>query len=89
VGIPGLTSKWKYKMANTFRVDRNDDQKRVPCGMNSIVYSGDSYRQAKSAFLSTVPGYDAWNNFNPRYGVLFSQWDNDKRDYVVIDSKGF
>lgn len=76
-------------MANTFRVDVTDDKNRVPCGMNSIQYIGDSYRQAKNAFLSAETGKDAWNKSNDKYGVVLSQWDDDKRDYVVIEAKGF
>ena len=58
---------------NRFRVDRADSG-AVPCGMNSIVYVGDSERDASRAFARSEPGLDAWGQPNESYGVLLSEW---------------
>jgi hypothetical protein len=76
-------------MANDYRVDRTDDKNRVPCGMNSIVFIGERKGQARNAFIATEPGKDAWGKPNENYGVVLSCWDASKRDYVIIDTKGF
>lgn len=72
---------------NTYRVDRND-QKRTPCGMNSILYIGDSRIEAQNAFARAETRLNSWGCPNPAYGVILSKWDSSARDYVVIDSKG-
>lgn len=69
----------------TYRVDRVMDR-RVPCGMNSIVYVGRSEREARRAFAKTQPGRDAWNQPNGAYGVILSVWNG--KDYVIKDAKG-
>ena len=74
-------------MANTYRVDRSDSKTVVPCGMNSILYSGDSLRLAKKYFASFIAGYTEWGVHDPSYGIVLSQWNEDKHDYVVLDSK--
>lgn len=72
---------------NTWRVDRNDSDSVVPCGMNSILYIGDSEQEARGTYLDTAPGRDAWNQVNDTYGVTLSRWDFAKHDYVVVRSK--
>lgn len=73
---------------NTYRVDRADSL-RVPCGMNSIRYIGDSWAQARAVFAQLDPGRDAWNQPNTAYGLLLSEWSDRAQDYVVKASKGF
>ncbi len=60
----------------------------VPCGMNSILYIGDNWAEAREVYDAMAPGKDAWNNPNPAYGVLLSVWSDNLRDYVVNCSKG-
>lgn len=76
-------------MTNKYRVDRNDSYDNVPCGMNSILYIGDSLPQAVKAYNAVNPGIDAWNVPNPAYGVTLSKWNDVKNDYSVIMKKGF
>lgn len=76
-------------MANRYRVDRNNSIRSVPCGMNSILYIGDSLKSANSTFNTAVPGLDDWNKANPKYGVTLAEWNSSKNDYVVINHKGF
>lgn len=69
---------------NTYRVDRNDCPK-TPCGMNSIVYIGDSLGIAKRTFNITRPNIDTWGKEDETYGVVLSRWNGN--DYAVIDYK--
>jgi hypothetical protein len=68
---------------NRYRVDRNNEP-RAPCGMNSLIYLGDSYPAALRVFHSTKPGFDSWAKPNPKYGVVLSQWNEEKRDYTTL-----
>ena len=72
-----------------FRVDRADST-RVPCGMNSILYLGDSWSEARRVYAHTEPGRDMWNQPNERYGVILSVWAGQRLtgDYIVKCSKG-
>lgn len=72
---------------NNYRVDRAMST-TVPCGMNSILYIGDSWAAARDAFHQASPGYDAWNQPNGAYGVILSAWHPDKRDYITHAWKG-
>ena len=74
-------------MGTKYRVDRVDSM-RVPCGMNSIRYVGDSWEMARRTFNLIDTGKDAWGQDNPAYGVVLSVWDNDERDYVIKCVKG-
>ena len=72
-----------------YRVDRVDSR-TVPCGMNSILYLGDSYQQALRVFERAEPGKDVWNQPNPAYGVVLSSWQGQRLtgDYVIQKEKG-
>lgn len=56
-----------------YRVDRAEGR-RVPCGMNSIRYIGNSLREAEKVFAATEPGKDMWDKDNASYGVILSRW---------------
>lgn len=73
---------------NNYRVDRNDSEVRTPCGMNSLLYLGDSWDKARQIFNAADVGLDAWNQPNSRYGVTLSVWNDDKRDYIIKCMKG-
>ena len=72
---------------NNYRVDRAMSA-TVPCGMNSILYIGDSWREARRVYAATAPGKDAWGQPNDAYGVLLSVWSDNLRWYDVKCSKG-
>jgi hypothetical protein len=72
---------------NSYRVDRAMST-TVPCGMNSILYIGDSWDTARDVFHKASPGYDAWNKPNGAYGVILSAWDTARRDYIARAWKG-
>ena len=72
---------------NKYRVDRVNSL-RVPCGMNSIRYVGDSWGDARKVYDYLDTGKDAWNRPNPAYGVVLSVWNEVKNDYVIKCSKG-
>lgn len=74
---------------NKYRVDRNDSQVSTPLGMTSIVVITDSRKQAESVYANTKPGFNGWNQPDPRYGVTLAMWDNSKNDYVILHCKGF
>ena len=65
---------------NQYRVDRAEETKTAPVGMNSIIYLGDSYKEASRCFRTTTGGKDAWNQPNQDYGVMLSKWNG--QDYV-------
>jgi hypothetical protein len=70
---------------NNYRVDLvNED--RVPCGMNSIRYLGDSLKQARKALaLASAPvGVDTWDKPDPAYYPVLSHWDSSKQQYVIL-----
>jgi hypothetical protein len=72
---------------NKYRVDRSDGS-RIPCGMNSLIYLGNNYRDALRAFKAAATGLDYWNQPRPEYGVILSQWNDAKLDYAIIAAKG-
>lgn len=72
---------------NGFRVDCVA-QLKVPCGMTSIVYTGDDFREAVKVFNDTMIHADPWNNHDVRYGLILSQWDGNANDYVIVRSRG-
>ena len=72
---------------NKYRVDRVNS-KIVPCGMNSILYIGDSFKQALAVYNRSDIGLDWWNKPNITYGVILSIWDDANREYVIKCSKG-
>lgn len=74
-------------MANSYRVDRANSR-RVPCGMNSILYIGDNWEKARKVYAAAEIGRDSWNNENITYGVILSVWDSSKNDYIVKCEKG-
>lgn len=71
---------------NTYRVDRNNAPV-TPCGMNSILYIGDNYQQARKVYDAAQTGLDAWGQPNATYGVVLSVW-NGESAYVVKCMKG-
>lgn len=73
----------KYK----FRVDRVRTR-RVPAGMMSIRYLGNSIAKARAVFESTIPGKNAWGEDNPAYGVVLSEWDTHTGQYEIFKEKG-
>lgn len=75
-------------MGTKYRVDRNACALgvRVPCGMNSLLYLGDSYRDASRAFEAAQPGIDSWGKPNATFGVTLAVWNGN--DYVVKRKKG-
>ncbi len=72
---------------NTYRVDRAMSLV-TPCGMNSILYIGDSAYEAAKVYNYADPGKDAWNQPNAAYGVILSVWNPDANDYRIKRSKG-
>jgi hypothetical protein len=74
---------------STYRVDRNPSQTSTPCGMNSLLYLGDSHRQALRAFNAASPGINDWGQPNPDYGVTLAVWRGQSHtgDYIVTHSK--
>ena len=72
---------------NTYRVDRADSL-HTPCGMNSILYIGDSPDDAAQVYTYADPGKDAWNQPNRAYGVIMSVWSASARAYIIKRSKG-
>lgn len=68
---------------NEFRVDRAREGVSPPCGMNSIVYVGESLNEALQVYKATSGGKDAWNNLNSEYGVMLSIWNPDRNEFVA------
>ena len=68
-----------------FRVDRVN-RERVPCGMNSLIYYGASFSQARLAYSNAMTGINTWNQPDSSYGVALSQWQND--DFAILTHKG-
>jgi hypothetical protein len=73
---------------NTFRIDRNNIP-TAPCGMNGLLYIGDSEKEARRLFNGIDSGINQWGKEDSTYGLVLSKWDSGKNDYVTIDSKGF
>lgn len=72
-------------MRNEWRVDRS--QGACPCGMASIFYLGESWRDARRKFHALVPGFNGWNQPDDTYGVLLSRWDSRLCEYVRVAYK--
>jgi hypothetical protein len=68
---------------NEYRVDRAREAVSPPCGMNSILYVGESLPDALAVFDHTAGGRDAWSKPNPDYGVMLSIWNQDRGEYTV------
>lgn len=68
---------------NNYRVDKNEYD-RVPCGMNSIAYVGDSLSAARRMLASLRWSSTHASGTQTTSGVL-SRWDENKRDYVILD----
>ena len=73
-------------MRNEWRVDRADGA-YAPCGMNSIRSLEESERKARRVFDSLVPGFDAWDQPDSKYGVVLSRWNPSKCEYVAVAVK--
>lgn len=71
---------------NLYRVDRADSPV-TPCGMNSILYMGDSFPQALRAFNAYKPGFNSWDQPSPDHGVLLSAWNQTTNLYEVKKQK--
>lgn len=74
---------------NKYRVDRALSR-RVPCGMNSILYCGDNWNKANAIFDNARCGVDTWSNENSAYGVILSVWHGQHScgEYVIKREKG-
>lgn len=72
---------------NKYRVDRSNTLS-TPCGMNSLLYIGDNWDDARQVYNYVDTGKDAWNQPNDAYGVILSVWSDNLRDYIVKCSKG-
>ena len=72
-------------MRNKYRVDVATGRV-TPCGMNSIKYVGNDWKEARNVFASTLCGKDAGDQPNTLYGVILSVWNGS--DYVVKCEKG-
>ena len=46
----------------------------MSCLVAILLYLGDSERAATRAFELAKPGFDAWNQPDPTYGVTMSRW---------------
>lgn len=69
-------------MGTQYRVDRTDSL-TAPCGMSSILYLGDSLREARKVLAAHDAGIDKWNQPNDKYGVVLFEWNPLKYDYVA------
>jgi metallophosphoesterase superfamily enzyme len=65
-------------MSTKYRVDRVDTL-TAPCGMSSIIYLGDSKREATQVLLDAEL---------KRKGVALFEWDNERRNYIAISWRG-
>ncbi len=74
-------------MSALFRVDRNANRNTTPCGMNSLLYVGDSDRAARKAYAKAQPGVNTWNQPDLSYGVTFAKWNARRGDYDVLAAK--
>lgn len=71
-------------LTTTYRVDRADSL-HVPCGMNSILYLGNSAKDAQAAFYAAPTGLDPFNKPNSAYGLLLSRWNG--QTYIIEISR--
>ena len=55
--------------------------------MNSIRSLEGVERKARLVFASLLPGFDAWDQPNPAYGVVLSRWSASKREYETVAVK--
>jgi hypothetical protein len=55
--------------------------------MLSLLFLGDSARDALDTFKKASAGLTPWGVVDPRYGVTMSEWNGAK--YVVTARKGF
>ena len=53
--------------------------------MNSIRYLGDRLGEAQQVLDELDPGFDAWNQPDPKCGVLLSKWNG--QEYVMVSRK--
>jgi len=74
-------------MGTTYRVDRVDTLK-CPCGMASILYLGDSKREATQVLLDAELKLDKWNKPNDKYGVVLFEWYDLGKQYVPKSWRG-
>lgn len=72
-----------------YRVDRTDNPARVPCGMLSILHSGNSFAHALQMFHVHDPGFDFWDKPDRTYGIVLSAWNPKTQSFDPIKSKGF
>lgn len=71
---------------NDYRVDRAREGLSPPCGMNSIVYVGESLNDALRVFHATTGGKDGWGNSHgdyADYGVMLSMWHPERNAYIT------
>ena len=73
----------RRKAMNNYRVDRAMEALSPPCGMNSILYSGDSYTTAMHIFNCMEGGKTAWGEPHRDYGIMLSIWNPDRGDWIV------
>lgn len=64
-----------------YRVDRSHDD-NVPCGMNGMLYYGNSFEEAQRIFLSNKSRHTSWNVPNNSWRLLLSEY-HDKQGFVV------
>lgn len=74
-------------MSTQYRVDRAHSPV-TPVGMNSILYLGNNWGEARATFHAAEAGYNNWNTRVEGYGVILSVWDDAKQQYVVKCQKG-
>ena len=74
-------------MSTQYRVVRADTLAE-PVGMASIIYLGDSKRQATQALLDAELGLDKWEQPNDRYGVVLFEWYDLGKRYVPVSWRG-
>ncbi len=74
-------------MSTKYRVDRVDTL-TAPCGMTSIIYLGDSKRDATQVLLDADLKRDAWGKHNDRYGVVLFEWYDLGKRYTPISWRG-
>ena len=71
-----------------YRVDRVKI-KKVPVGMNSILYYGTSKKEALSVYNNSEIHRNTWNQYDEHYGIILSSWNGSySDDDVILMSKG-
>lgn len=76
-------------MTIKYRVDRSKSPKNVPCGMNSILYFGTKYSEAKRIYDASSVGVDTWGDPNPEYGIILSAYNRSPYFEEIELAKGF